>query len=551
MATDTKDTIYLDIDEDITGIVHKVQTSPKNIIALVLPKRATALQSVVNMKLLKRTADQNDKKVVLITSEATLMPLAGVAGVHVASNLSSKPFLPPSPEKKPSSGTDDAEEIQVDTQDTAPKATDKVEETLQVDNTPRTPSETAKPKDKKSKKDKKLKVPNFNSFRKKLIIGGVVGLVLIIGLIWAIFMAPKAMVTLKTESSDISADFEFTADINAQSVDVGRKVVPASKRESTQSYSEKAPATGQKDKGTKAGGTVTLKNCGSNSATIPAGTGISSGTFTFITQQSISLSDGNFDGGGNCKNSGSHTGTVNVVAQNNGDQYNLSSRSYTVSGFSQITANGSQMSGGSSNVVKVVSAQDVETAKQKIVSKKDEKKQELTDQLKKDGYMPIAETFSDGSPNFNVSPAVDGEGNEVTVSANITYSMVGVKEDDLSKVVDEQVKGQIDTSKQSILNRGLSSAVYKVNGETKNDNVTINLQTTVAVGPEIDQDQLRQEIAGKKAGEAEAILSGRPGIMEARVKVSPGWSSKVPSKAGKVKFIIENADGKQINTQQP
>lgn len=552
---DTKDTIYLDVDEEITGIISKVQNSSKNIVALVLPKRASALQSVVNMKLLKRTADQNNKRVVLITSEASLMPLAGAAGVHVASNLNTKPFLPPAPDAKTDSPDDDAEEVTIDPETPVGDLIDEPE-AVDIDNTkvsaPGAGVATAKKsKDKKTKKSgKKMKVPNFDSFRKKLLFGGLIGAVLLTGLIWAVFLAPKATVTLKTEASDIAVDFEFTADTSASEVNTEKKVVPASKKEISQQYNEKAPATGSKDKGTKAGGTVTLKNCGSSSATIPAGTGISSGTFTFITQSSISLSDGNFDSGGNCKNSGSHTGTVNVVAQNNGDQYNLSARSYTVSGFSQVQANGSQMSGGSSNVVKVVSAQDVATAKSKIENKKDEYKQKLQDQLKSDGYVPITETFSDNNPTYNTSPAVDSEASEVTVSANVTYSMVGVKEDDLEKLIESQVKDQVDTSKQSILSYGLGEAIYKVNG-SKGSVTTINLQTNVSVGPDINQEELKKEIAGKKPGEAEAILSSRPGIIEARVKVTPGWASKVPKKTSKIKFVIENADGKTIDTQQP
>ena len=65
--------------------------------ALVLPKRATVFQSVVNMKLLKRAADGEKKNAVLITSEAALLPLAGIAGLHVAKTLNSKPAIPLAP----------------------------------------------------------------------------------------------------------------------------------------------------------------------------------------------------------------------------------------------------------------------------------------------------------------------------------------------------------------------------------------------------------------------------------------------------------------------
>jgi len=67
------------------------------VVALVLPKRAPVLQSIVNMKLLKRTADTADKNLVLITSETGLLPLAGAVGLHVASTPNSKPNIPNAP----------------------------------------------------------------------------------------------------------------------------------------------------------------------------------------------------------------------------------------------------------------------------------------------------------------------------------------------------------------------------------------------------------------------------------------------------------------------
>src|SRR3954469_9923983 len=97
MTANDKDTIYIDIDDEITGIIDKVKVSDNKVVALVLPKRASVFQSIVNMKLLKRAADSSGKSLVLITSEAGLLPLAGAAGIHVAKSLTSKPEIPAGP----------------------------------------------------------------------------------------------------------------------------------------------------------------------------------------------------------------------------------------------------------------------------------------------------------------------------------------------------------------------------------------------------------------------------------------------------------------------
>src|ERR1700759_1233799 len=96
-GTAGKETIYVDVDDEITAIIDKVGAAKGKIVALVLPKRCPVLQSVVNMKLLKRTADNAGKNLVLITSEAGLLPLAGATGLYVASTPTSKPAIPNTP----------------------------------------------------------------------------------------------------------------------------------------------------------------------------------------------------------------------------------------------------------------------------------------------------------------------------------------------------------------------------------------------------------------------------------------------------------------------
>src|SRR5579864_876609 len=92
-----KDTVYIDVDDEITAIIEKVESAKEKVVALVLPKRAAVLQSLVNMRLLKRSAEKAAKNVVLITGEDILLPLAGAVGLHVAKNLQSKPEIPSHP----------------------------------------------------------------------------------------------------------------------------------------------------------------------------------------------------------------------------------------------------------------------------------------------------------------------------------------------------------------------------------------------------------------------------------------------------------------------
>ncbi|NCU39258.1 hypothetical protein EOL96_09650, partial [Candidatus Saccharibacteria bacterium] len=62
-----KDVVYIDVEDDITAIIGKLKSSKHSIVALVPPKRTSVLQSAVNLRLLARSAEQHNKRLVLIT----------------------------------------------------------------------------------------------------------------------------------------------------------------------------------------------------------------------------------------------------------------------------------------------------------------------------------------------------------------------------------------------------------------------------------------------------------------------------------------------------
>jgi hypothetical protein len=226
-----KDTVYVDIDDEITAIIDKVRSSQQRIVALVLPKRATVLQSLVNMKLLKRSAEQTKKHVVLITTESGLLPLAGAVGMYVAPSLQSRPVIPAADgaiADTADSEADDSVEFDPDTEAATPvgklagPAAFAAEEldTIELDNEPDDESTdtsgaatgAAAAAAIKPKKDKKLKIPDFNKFRLGLIIGGVLLVALIIFAYLATAVLPKATVTLVTDTSDVPTNTSVTLD---------------------------------------------------------------------------------------------------------------------------------------------------------------------------------------------------------------------------------------------------------------------------------------------------------------------------------------------------
>src|SRR5579859_653304 len=218
-----KEVIYIDVDDEITGIIDKVRGSGQKIVALVLPKRATVLQSIVNMKLLKRTADEAKKNIVLITAEAGLLPLAGSVGVHVAKTLQTKPEIPDGPgavdDDQPESIDDqadepepgDADDVAVDKTRTvgelatsraaAAPAQDELDDTIELDDEEEAAAGEGAAAEAAAKpakgKNKKLKVPNFNRFRLFALLAVPVVIAFIVGLYACLAVLPEAHIDIK------------------------------------------------------------------------------------------------------------------------------------------------------------------------------------------------------------------------------------------------------------------------------------------------------------------------------------------------------------------
>jgi hypothetical protein len=527
------------------------------------------LQSIVNMRLLKRSASTAGKSVVLITSEHALMPLAGAAGIHVAKNLQSKPAIPNVPQGDVDSAldSDDASE-DLDTEqpekldygspvgELAAKHDEPEEIPLDSDEDELTDAGSvpvAAVAGKHSKdKTKGLKVPNFDRFRVLLIAGGVALVAFIIFLFLAMNVLPKATVTIKTTSTPVSLDTNLTSSGDAKALDESKKIIPAVFKTSDQSSTQQVPATGQQNNGDKATGTATLKNCSDNPVTISAGTGLSAGGLNFITQKSVTLNSGNFSPppSSTCKNSGDHVASVSVVAQSAGTKYNVDNSSFTTSGG---VTGAVSTSGGTDNNVTILTQQDIDGAKAKISSADSDKfSKDFQKQLSDQGLYVLASTLKVGDPAVTSTPAVNQPASTATVNIKITYSVIAVQKNNLEQIVTDELNKKIDKNKEKLSDKDVLSGltITVQNQQPNSPNATLNLTKDTTAVPIIDEDNVKAAIKGKKENQIKEFLTAYPGVKDVNVKFSPFWVSSAPGKTSKIKIIEQQVSSDSASGQQ-
>lgn len=526
-----KDVIYIDTEDDITSIIEKVKASQEKIVALVPPKRVGVLQSAVNLKLLQKVAHTADKRVVLITANHALGALAAGVQIPVAKTLQSRPELL---KANDAPRLDDEEVINGDEMPVGElaTATPSLRSTNKSDEEIELPADLgAADEPKTAKSPKKLKkagtaVPNFDTFRKKLFLGIGVGVLLIIFLVWATVFAPRATVNIsaKTDPIDISLPITLKADVASNTTQgIIQPVVQQVKKTTSSEFT----ATGKKDVGEKATGTMTITRTSlspNKDITVPAGTPFSDGNLTFVSIEAGTLgkpfSCDSGDAASQCST------TVRVQAAAVGEDYNLSSRNYqTISG---VSATGSTMTGGSKKQVTIVSQDDVNAAQQKLSSQDQEAiKKELETKFAGATATVVRDTFVVSAGTPTVTPAVGAEAAKGQLTVETTYSMSATRNSDIDTLLDTFLKSKIKGEKnQQVYDNGRKALKY-----TKYDAAsgTVRLVSTGHVGPKIDSTKLKKQLVGKNYEEIRQIVSQTEGIQDVDTKFSPFWVSSVGS----------------------
>jgi hypothetical protein len=557
-----KETVYIDVDEDITAIIGKITNAKESVVAIVLPKRATVFQSTVNMKLAKKAAKEVKKNIVLITSEPALTAVAAAAGVHIATSLSSKPAIPKPKKQQDETAIDSSDIEEVTSASVATAAlsgtgaaaaitsegTDSTVDSIEIDNTDSAveTSEATSVSDKKVKKNK-FKIPDFSSFKVRMVLGISLLVVLITGWVFGFVILPKATITVEADTKRVDYSVDYTIDTELEEADIENNVIPGELVEITKEDRATVDATGEKNNGERATGTLTLTNCrqGAAGVTIPEGAGFAANGKTYSTNETIELGPAVYVGD-DCISadlpSFGAVKDVGVTANEPGEDYNIASQSFE-SPTSGVTAFGSDMAGGTTDIVTVVSRDDISKAEEQLsgIATADATT-ELRGQLEESNLFAIPETLQESDAKITNSSSVDEEADEVTIVRTVTFSMIGVQQEHLTELANNKIRESLAEESQNIRDSGVESAVFQLLTADTESNQTLRMQSVATIGQTFDAKAIASEMAGKKRGDIEATLEAKEGIRDVSVSYSPLWVTTTPKNADKISVIINETE---------
>lgn len=522
-----KDVIYIDVEDDITAIISKVKASEEKIVALVPPKRIGVLQSAVNLRLLNRAAEQGDKRLVIITNNHALMSLAASAKLPVAKNLQSKPELAPIAALEVDDGEDIIDGNDLPIGEHAKQSGDDAVDAIAIsDGTQmaKPPKSGETPKASRAKSGSK--VPNFNTFRKKLIFGIIAGVLLIAFLVWAIIFAPRATVVVAAKTNDSSVNAKVNIG-DKLTTDLDTNTIKATKAQKSEKKTVDFAASGSKNVGEKAKGTVTFStnNISNLGTTIPAGTSLTSGSgVSFLTDEPVTITINNYQGA-----------PVTVTAAEQGAKYNAANGSLSGAPSGISAALDNPTSGGTDKVVKVVTAEDVQKAKELLVEgEAKDMESQLKSSLKNAKFVPGSYRIDYNDVKSTPDIGAQSESGNAVLGATVVYAIYGISDTELSNYLDKYLDKQLgDDSNQRVYENGKSKAEFQDVTNSK-DGAEMTLIATAKLGPQLDEEEIKKQALGKKTGEIQEVLQSVQGIEQVEVNYFPFWVTSVPGDEKKV-----------------
>lgn len=502
-----RETIYLDNDEEITSVVDKLKSAEMSSLDIVIPKEALLLQSVVNLKLLKKQADTLSKDITIVTQDKVGKKLAEQIGIPVVA----KPGQVVQTVKM-------SEEPNVSENDI------EIKEDTPEEKTPEPKKEEAVPEE-KPKAEPSKKKPKGKRWKKWAIIGGFATLlVLVAGYIWI----PLATVNVQLAAEKKKVDLSFTVDKSYSEVDTGNITIPGRLISEDKETAEKYPATGKKTVGTKATGTVKISNGYSTTPQIiVSGTRVVSNSLIFRTQTNVTVPGYTKPGADIIPG----TATVSVTADKVGDQYNMTHPTHFTIPAAESTIYAdttAAFTGGTSKDVTYVTQTDINEAKakaaksveaelKKLALEKTEREERLLD-----GAVKITQTSAEPSAK------VGDEVSEFEMKSNSNVQAIVFLDENLRKLAENSLSQEIGDTKEIVEKEALLSSTEFVSADFKKGQMQARLSGEAYVATKLDEGKIKTELSGEAESGALTYLNGIDGIDSAEIKFFPDFYKRIP-----------------------
>ncbi len=577
----TKKILYVEIDDEVTTIYEKLSRLKIKNIYLVIPQRAVIFQSAINLKILKRKADDLNKNIYIITNDDAGFNLAKRIGMEVFDKLEGHehPSLVSGKfkENEEEKITPLKASVNSLTEDSPSRSSEKK---LSISELVKSGRSSIKilPKNLILSGKDKIKKQNKNTNKSTLVLVSpnkkalftLVSVSLMLLLVISYIALPGATLTLTPKSSVIEVPKNVIladADRNRAELDTHpANIIPSYKVTTEIEKVFTYQSTGKNaEGGQNAKGIITVLNTSPNDWPLVPKTRFQTAEgIVYRIDRSVTIPAGSVD----------HPGTLDleVIAdpldsfdQPVGERGNIKAETkfflpaLSAENQKKLYAIGkTDFAGGVTNIIKFISKDDVEGAKAKMESDlKDSGEVELKSVISKknesQGTNLVLMTGKDlmefGKVNIQIPPNIENQKLEsFDVKGKVVVSGIAYNKDDMMSILKRELQMKKNPEK-SLANIDEDSFSYKIVENDKNaQKITI---TATIQGVEVYElspkkengerlvKKIKESIVGKEIQVARDFIQNLPEIEKVEIESWPAWAPTLPSVPDNIKIEIK------------
>ncbi len=591
-------TIYIDVDEEITGILDRVRQEQAMELFLVVPKGAMLVNSIINLKLLKKEAEKMGKSITIVAPNdkrsKNIIERSGIK-VELYNEQSTKQLLGNSTRQKPAiqnieQATNNAidetrQQIdkgkislgsnsffggngqqfvknndiglvrhQIHTQSSVGE--DKIYSS-QFTSESQEQTQTIEEKEANyfnapakhniqdgfEKSEKKKNGFKFNF----LLFVGVSLIIVLIGVVsWFFFNYPKLELAIHPLEQNINKEIKFVAKDGVEGIDFDKHIIPGQYLEMSVDKTMEFESTGSKivDKNASvAKGKVTIYNYFSEAPQplIKTTRVLSKKDKKLFRLSKTVTVPGMKDG---------EPGKIEVAvyADKPGKEFNIGPDEFTIEGFKskpekykkfQVKSETAMTGGALSDNAKerkIVTKADLDRARKATINALDKSIiQEIGKRLNP-GQETVVDSISKEVVSSKSSHLEGAVADKFSYTITYKIKLVAFDKDDVYQVAEAMVKEDLPEN-------------YEIDSDFKVDakrgildvdkkSLTVYADASGIAWAKIDKNKLKEAIVGMDAETTKRALNKKAGVKSAEIKPSPTWATKSPSKVDKIDIKV-------------
>ena len=384
------------------------------------------------------------------------------------------------------------------------------------------------------------------NFSKKLSLRGpllskLLTAVIIIGILGVgYYFLFKANVNVLIEPKILEKETRVTADPKVNQIDEENKIIPGAIIETTVTGSDKGVATGTKQIGDSAKGTVIIRNKTDAAISISKGTTLTSVSgLKFTLDQSVQIASSSSTTTPEGENTTwGKTDPVGITADAIGPESNLTGGTeMSVGKYSKDQVIGSvdsALSGGTSKDVTVITSDDQKKLQAKLTDTLRQKAEEDLKGQSKDGKKVIADALVVADGKYTFSKQVNDTASDFTLNATIRFKGTSYLDSDLRTIVSKLVIVDVPSNYQMNLQDAETQAeVAKVE---KDGRLIFNAKFTAKLLPQFNLEDIKQQIKGKSIIDASNKLKELENVVGSEIILTPS----LPGPFARLPFFTNN-----------